>query len=384
MHFYEERGHKMAENQNYNSDNRIPLPNEFEDGANSSNVPHIKSQEELELEFLQQFELDPEIADEPIQPSFRIGDVDILPLGDVAGIKGLAKSAKTMFDVILMAAAMRGEYMGVQCLLEKPRILFADTEQHPRNVRAVYRRACLIARIDGRVRHENLNMMHLRLADDAKQMQKAIFLKIEHFRPQIVFVDGVADLIGDFNDVTESKSVITRLSQIALKFNCCIVLTLHTNPDQDSKMRGHLGTILTQKASDVISCKKDKRPDGSTAFLVEQTENRNGSDFAQFSFSIEVHQDSYGECLAVPVRTYVSSSEKESLDELFRWALADSPLRRADLRDKICSKDCPQKVSRSTAYTRINDAISAGIVCDDDPVTHRLRYHGLPKNDLPF
>ena len=79
--------------------------------------------------------------------------------------------------------------------------------------------------------------------------------------------------------------------------------------------------------------------------------------------------------------------EKNDLDELFRWALYNNPMRRADLKDKIISEDCPHKVSRSTAYQRINDAIAAGIVVDDDPVTHRLRYVGLdlPNEDgLPF
>ena len=55
-------------------------------------------------------------------------------------------------------------------------------------------------------------------------------------------------------------------------------------------------------------------------------------------------------------------------------------MRRADLKDKIISDDCPHKVSRSTAYQRIIDAIAAGIIADDDAVTKRLRYVGL---DLP-
>ena len=88
----------------------------------------------------------------------------------------------------------------------------------------------------------------------------------------------------------------------------------------------------------------------------------------------------------MPVRTYFSNQEQESLDHLFEWALKDSPLRKADLRDKICSDDSPMKCGRSMAYQRIADAIAAGLIADDDPVTHRLRYVGLKKkdDDLPF
>ena len=148
-----------------------------------------------------------------------------------------------------------------------------------------------------------------------------------------------------------------------------------------------MGTFLTQKASDVISCKKDKREDGTTIFCVSETENRNSADFAQFTFAIELRQDTRGEYLAVPVRAYVSDGEKTLLDELFRWALKDNPLRRADLRDKITSDDCPMKCKRSQAYARINDALQIGLIADDDVLTKRLRYIGLnlPNEDgLPF
>jgi hypothetical protein len=130
----------------------------------------------------------------------------------------------------------------------------------------------------------------------------------------------------------------------------------------------------------VIQCIKTKKEDGSVVFEVSQTENRNNADFSKFAFAIEMRKDLSGELIAVPVKSYVSVKEKADLDELFRWALKDNPMRRADLKDKIISDDCPQKVSRSTAYQRINDAIAAGIIADDDAVTHRLRYVGL---DLP-
>ena len=101
---------------------------------------------------------------------------------------------------------------------------------------------------------------------------------------------------------------------------------------------------------------------------------------SKFAFAIEMRKDVSGELISVPVKSYVSVKEKADLDELFRWALYNNPMRRADLKDKIISDDCPHKVSRSTAYQRIIDAIAAGIIADDDAVTKRLRYVGL---DLP-
>lgn len=352
-----------------------------------SNLPQLSTPEELELEFLAQFELDPTKEDEPIQYCFEVGGIPIFPKGDIQGIKGQQKNGKTFAEDAFMGAAMKGEYLGVKCLIPNAKVLFVDTEQHPRNTRLAYRRVCQIAGINGREKHERLNMLHLRLSDDVETTRKAIRLKIHFFRPDIVFIDGIVDCIVDFNDPKESKQYLTELAKIALEYNCAICCTLHTNPGDENKMRGHLGTMLAQKASDVIQCVKTKKEDGTVVFEVEQTENRNNADFSKFAFAIEMRKDVSGELIAVPVKSYVSVKEKSSLDDLFRWALYNNPMRRADLKDKIISDDCPHKVSRSTAYQRINEALAAGIIADDDPVTHRLRYVGLKlpnEDEMPF
>lgn len=344
----------------------------------SNNEYQPQSEEEFsDSEFLQQFELDPTIEDEPIQYCYEIGGTMCIPKGDLQANKAPQKNGKTFFQVLLMGAALKGEYLGVKCLIKNPRILYCDTEQHPRNTRLIYRRVCQIAGIDGYINHEQIKMLHLRLADDVEIVKKAIRLEIKYFRPDMVFIDGLVDCLVDFNDQKESKKVITDLSRIALDYNCAIMNVLHTNPNDDTKMRGHAGTFLAQKASDVILCLKEKKEDGTTVFNVEQTDNRNDKDFSKFSFAIELRRDTRGLLLPVPVKSYVSIQEKESLDQLFKWALKDCPLRRSDLKDKITSDDCPYKVSRSTAYKKINEAIEAGIILDDDPVTNRLRYVGL-------
>ena len=358
-----------------------------EAAAEPSNIPCLKSQEEIDKEFLKPFELDPTIEDEPIQFCFEIGGIGFSPKGDVQALKGAQKNGKSFFLCLLMGAALRGEYLGVKCLIENPKVLYCDTEQHLRNTRLMYRRVCQIAGIDGHIKHEQINMQHLRLADDVEVIKRAIKLKIEYFHPDICLIDGLVDCLVDFNDLKESKRVITEFSKIALENDCCIWLVLHTNPHDESKMRGHAGTLLSQKASDVVLCVKTKSEDGTVVFTCEQTDNRNNLDFSKFNFAIECRKDERGEFIAVPVKSYVSVQEKASLDELFKWALKDSPLRRSDLKDKIISDDCPMKVKRSTAYQRINDAIDAGIIIDDDVLTKRLRYVGLDlpnENGMPF
>jgi len=334
---------------------------------------------------LQPYRLDPTIDDEEIEFCFDYNGVPFAPKGDIQGVKAAQKNGKTFLLTLLMAAARRGEYMGIHCRLANPKIVYIDTEQHPRNTRQVYRRVCLLTHVNGHQRHDEIEFFHFRGAEPAT-IRQSVELVAQRYTPDIIAVDGLVDCVNDSNDMTESKAFIADLSRIAMEHNCAIVGVLHLNPGDPLKMRGHLGTILAQKASDVLSVVKQK--DGGTAkFTVEQTENRNAADITPFAFAIELRRDDHGEMLAVPVQSYMSANERLTLDALFAWALHDSPLRRADLKDKLMSSDCPQKCSRTVAYERINEAQAAGII-KEDPVMYKLRYIGLAnvpnEDDMPF
>ncbi len=70
----------------------------------------------------------------------------------------------------------------------------------------------------------------------------------------LVMLDGFVDFVLDPNDQTEANiftDLIMKYSSIA---NCHISGILHVNPNSD-KMRGHLGTIMGQKAEMVMMVK---------------------------------------------------------------------------------------------------------------------------------
>lgn len=61
-------------------------------------------------------------------------------------------------------------------------------------------------------------------------------------------IDGVADLLEDFNDVGQSSEIINSLMRLSAENDVAIINVLHTNKRKDdSDMKGHLGTLLLQK-----------------------------------------------------------------------------------------------------------------------------------------
>jgi hypothetical protein len=103
-----------------------------------------------------------------------------------------------------------------------------------------------------------------------------------------VFIDGIRDIIGDFNDNAESAQLVGDLMALAEERQICIWNTLHMNPrpgnDDESKMRGHLGTELGNKITDTLVSIKSKTAEGVT-FTVKQNDAR-GKDMEDWKFAV--------------------------------------------------------------------------------------------------
>ena len=80
---------------------------------------------------------------------------------------------------------------------------------------------------------------------------------IETYKPQVVIIDGVRDLLHDFNDVGESLDTLQLLMDAtAASEELALIAVLHMNEGTD-KMRGHLGTELWNKCNTRLECSKE-------------------------------------------------------------------------------------------------------------------------------
>lgn len=71
-----------------------------------------------------------------------------------------------------------------------------------------------------------------------------------------LFIDGVADLVLDVNDLAEACGLVAELHQLAIETACVIVTALHHNPGGE-KTRGHLGSQIERKSESVLVLRKD-------------------------------------------------------------------------------------------------------------------------------
>ena len=217
-------------------------------------------------------------------------------IGGIQFITGHQKNGKTFLMAQLMAAILNGScerakqfIPGLQFNEElrgeypNPSVLYVDTEQEKENTAKVAKRVHWLCGWPLDVPNDRFNVVWLRAEDSNEGRWTKVKAAIDKYQPLAVFVDGIRDVLGDFNDLKESASLIDRCMTITTYKHCTFWSVLHENPGSD-KMRGHLGTEAANKASDVIRVTKKKQADKVT-FDVEQVAAR-GRDIEAWQFVV--------------------------------------------------------------------------------------------------
>lgn len=194
----------------------------------------------------------------PDDDLLEINDERCFARKELIAIKAKAKQGKSTLEMILIAALLCGKWHYVRRLADvRPRILYIDTEMKPADTQLMNRKAMHLAELPETEDVPEATFINLR-RQTADECQQALTDLLKKYHPDIVFIDGIVDLLLNFNDLEESQALIRKLLALAEEFNCCLVNVLHTNKAiDDHNMRGHLGSFLTQKASLVFNCKKD-------------------------------------------------------------------------------------------------------------------------------
>lgn len=308
-------------------------------------------------------------------------DVGFGALGGIQFITGHQKNGKTFLMAQLMAAILNNggerpkEYIPGLSFNEElrqefpnPTVLYVDTEQEKENTAKVAKRVHWLCGWPLDEANDRFRVLWLRAEDSNEIRWQKVRTAIAKYNPLAVFVDGIRDMLGDFNDLKESASLINQCMTITTYKHCTFWSVLHENPGTD-KMRGHLGTEAANKASDVIRVTK-KKDAGSVIFDVEQVAAR-GRDIEAWQFVVT---DDAGR-LGVPkivnsgmVLTHSSNSESirtvdwERLVNACAHELGDAKSLSKNKLEKELKSTCKFGTTKIRAF--INKAIELGVLIE--------------------
>lgn len=194
----------------------------------------------------------------PEEYALTVDGVGIFALRDLHAIKGKQKSGKSSVLKVMMAALLSGQQFRIRRTMEEPVVLFLDTEQKAEDVKLVIDSLKQMTQVGDEYIDRHLFLYNLRRLSYETLLEDTRLL-IDRHRPQVVFIDGLVDYVSSFNDEVLSRRLIQHLLTLCDEFNCAIVNALHENKAQDDdNMRGHLGSVLGQKAANILRCQKKK------------------------------------------------------------------------------------------------------------------------------
>ena len=340
-----------------NENNRIPLPGE------QTPVPDFLKGDDWFGEDVKPYRLDFEKAYEPPKYTLSWNDVPFAPLGGIHAITGQAGNGKTMTLAQFMAAILCGEYGNLRYELSDkiphPTVLYIDTEMEEANTIAVKNRVMTLC---GRKINEPADdfvvvmLREVQQVIDDKGKETAASVRrwrmtlkaIYEYKPTAVFIDGLLDVVRDFNDNKECQETIYKCMQVASHYGISVWCIVHQNPGGE-KLVGHLGSFLERKVTDVFQTKKDKNDKtGDVTFTVSQKKAR-GRDVQDWKFRV-LPIDSWGRPEQLDAPAEVKSSFKHTAEEIKVWIeeyqdAVKWPATLTEIRNAIFNDKCGIKSS---------------------------------------
>ena len=204
--------------------------------------------------------------EEPYRPpryTLQRGDRAFANVGELHIISGKPGNGKTALMTMLMAAILSGRYGKLEYILKErpnPKVLYIDTEQGKDDTIALKNRVCTMAGIDYKHKTESFIILRLRDTESEKDRWRKILKAIWMIRPTDIFLDGILDLVRDYNDQVECQPIIRKCMMLANEYDTSLWMVLHENP-LVSKLVGTLGSIAQRKVAEIFSVIKTKQCD---------------------------------------------------------------------------------------------------------------------------
>ncbi len=277
------------------------------------------------------------------------------------------------------------------------RILHIDTEQGKDDTIAFKNRVISMSGVPSQEAKEHFFILRLRDTELAQDRWKKILKAIYVVQPTDIFLDGMLDIVEDYNDQKECQPIIRKCMMLATYYDTSLWAVLHENPMVD-KLVGTLGSITQRKVSEIFTVIKIKQSDlkendrradlPDIYFRVKQNKAR-GRDVADWLFQYVTNAGGWGQPVEIEDNgVKVADSKeivfmKEADERLKAYNWTSSGATYTDLERYL-----RKSVSGRRAGDLINIAAEKGIIYKSDK--KKFHYNGLkelPKDntqDLPF
>jgi len=170
---------------------------------------------------------------------------------------GLPKSGKSTFLTAAIASCFLGvEIFGMKITpqINKPYVVHIDTESSD------YDYYNLTNKIIRHSQRRDMSLFYLgysvRDLSPEEILRSLEALLISNQNIGVIFLDGLLDVVNNYNDEAESRKVITWLKRITKVYDILLIGVIHTGK-KDNFTLGHFGSMVDRYAQSVLLIEKD-------------------------------------------------------------------------------------------------------------------------------
>ena len=390
----------------------------------SNNIPPITEipeflqgdnwfQEEVDGDFLN--------FEKPYRPpryTMERNGIAFADVGELHIISGKPGNGKTGLMSQLMSATLSGQH-GNTLRREVPHkvrnpetneieekvipnvLLYIDTEQGEDDTIAIKNRVCSMAGIDYTKPCKQFYILRLRDTETAEQRWRKILKAIYLVKPTDIFLDGMLDIVNDYNDQIECQPVIRKCMMLATYYDASLWAVLHENPMVD-KLVGVLGSITQRKVSEIFTVIKvkqselkesERRPDLPDIYFRVKQVNARGRDVNDWLFEYVTNAGGWGQPVELEDNgARVVNVEEETIKECvarfkdLNWS--SSGVTYSDLDNHLAGQGITSGPARSKL---INAALECQVITSEGKKGHRKFFYNGDKaikeietKELPF
>ena len=385
----------------------------------NNNMQPLRTPEEIRWDTLRPYLLDPRQNYPEPYHILEFNGVGFGKIGGFGAISGQRKNGKTFLIAQLMAAILgcdgndrTKQYLPglvvpdrtLEFLGHPPKVLYVDTEMEKLSSAKVLRRVHWLC--DQNMsqpfpgdRFSVLWLKNMPSNDGVAVHRKRydmIRLALDAIQPDVMFVDGLRDLLSSINDEESITKILNDFGSLAEERDLNIWMALHQNPsrkndDDEAKMRGWAGTEYGNKVSDTLVSIKSKTANGVN-FTVKQQDARD-KDMDDWKFEITEDAGALGVPRIITNGPNLSSKSKEQpiYDEpaqIREWIekakdMYEWPMTRADIKKTVFGEIGGQR-NKDKQQADLNVAINMHYLEESTIKAGNGSYMLQPAEDMPF
>jgi archaellum biogenesis ATPase FlaH len=207
------------------------------------------------------------------KPDFllNMNGVDMFPRSSLTCITGKAGQGKSQL-VYLMAAAISSQRRTLGITTLRPATInIVDTEQEAWSISDKANRMLrLMGKPNFSPAPDGMSLLTLRQVSSNKERLKITMDAIEELKPEVVFIDGITDMVEHIEDPDEAQRIVADLLKLIDEKGITLFVVIHQNEGSDNaKLRAFIGSELMRKAFCILEV---SAKDG--AFEVKNTKTR--------------------------------------------------------------------------------------------------------------